>query len=237
LSQGSEFTNTTNDAADPITGIEWNFGSAGTSIDDPAIVSFLTSGMVNVSLSTTTQSGCVYTVIKPVVISDGPVAAFTATPNNGEAPVRIEFINTSINATEYQWSFNDPNSQTSTQSSPVFTYNTTGLYIAELTASDAQGCTHTTQQLIEVDEAVDVIPPHPNPSRGEFTIEWKTDVGTLTQLRLVDGVGREVQAAQLVSVAGINRFRLDISSRPSGLYILTLNYLGRTQTFRLVLNH
>lgn len=234
LLQDTEFTNITNDASDAITGINWNFGSAGTSTNDPAIVSFLTSGTVNVSLSTTTQSGCVYTITKPILITDGPVAAFTATPNTGEAPLKIQFTNTSINANSYQWQFHDEGNQTSTQPSPIFTYSAEGFYTTELTALDAQGCMHTTQQLINVTKPTEVRSPYPNPGRGNINIEWKTEAGALATLALVDGVGRVVQSDQIVSVAGVNRFTLDVANRPSGLYILTLNYLGTTQSFRLI---
>lgn len=233
--QDTEFTNVTIDVTDPITAIGWDFGSAGTSTDDPAIVSFLNAGTVNVTLSATTQSGCVYATTKPVLITDGPVAAFTATPNTGEAPLIIQFVNTSINASTYQWRFNDENNQTSTQFSPAVTYSTEGFYTPELIAMNAQGCVHITQQLIEVTEPLYVSPPHPNPSKGLFTIEWKAGEGTPAWLTLVDGVGREVQTTQVVSVAGINRFILDLKGYPAGVYILTVRYLNKAHMHRLVL--
>lgn len=232
--QDTQFTDITNDVSDPITDISWNFGTAGNATHNPAEVSFLTAGTVNVTLSATTQSGCVYTRTKPVLITEGPVAAFTATPNIGEAPLKIQFTNTSINATNYQWKFHDENNQTSTQVSPVFMYSREGLYTTELIAFDAQGCTHTTQQLITVTEPFNANPPYPNPGKGMFTIEWKAEAGTPTRLTLLDGVGREIQTSQVISVAGINRFVLNITGYPPGPYILTVNYLGKIQTYRLV---
>lgn len=232
--QETVFTNITNDTTDPVTGVLWNFGNGNTSNDNPALTSFSATGNVSVALQATTQSGCVFTTTKPVPILEGPVAAFTATPHTGEAPFQAHFVNTSLNAGIYAWAFNDLANTTSTQNSPSFVYSQPGMYRPTLTATDGNGCFHITEQLIEVFEPAVVRAPYPNPGSGNFSVEWKTSLGVRTVLSVADAVGHEVQRYEIVSDEGINRFALDLSNHPKGIYILTIRYLGAVKSYRLM---
>ncbi len=72
-----------------------------------------------------------------------PVAAFTATPTNGTAPLAVNFTDqSSNNPTSWTWEFGD--GTTSTQRNPQKTYNAEGTYTVKLTATNAYGSnTHT----------------------------------------------------------------------------------------------
>jgi len=120
IDQQTEFTDLTNDTADPITGIHWRFGNFGSAEVNPAIFSFIETGTVDVTLTVTTQSGCEYPLTKPITILSGPLAAFTAEPNSGEAPLPVQFMNTSLNATAYAWNFGE--GSTDNNFSPVFIF-------------------------------------------------------------------------------------------------------------------
>jgi PKD repeat protein len=50
-----------------------------------------------------------------------PIAGFSWTGNEGPAPVTVQFINTSENSDQFEWTFGD--GQTSTQRDPVHTFN------------------------------------------------------------------------------------------------------------------
>lgn len=52
-----------------------------------------------------------------------PIAGFTWTGNDGPAPVTVQFVNTSLNADQFEWEFGD--GQTSTQRDPSHTYQNT----------------------------------------------------------------------------------------------------------------
>ncbi|HRJ29548.1 MAG TPA: PKD domain-containing protein [Cyclobacteriaceae bacterium] len=150
INQQTEFTSNTVNPADPITGYNWNFAGLGTGNFNPQNFSFNNTGNFNVSLSVTTQTGCVYSVAKNVSIINAPQANFTATPSVGPPPLQVQFTNTSVNATSYSWAFNDPTNSTSTLVSPSFTYTTLGQYVADLTAFNAQGCSTIFSRVIHV---------------------------------------------------------------------------------------
>lgn len=232
--QLTEFTNITNDAADPIVSVVWDFDGQGSATTSPATFSFLTTGDVSVGLTVDVQSGCTYSITKPVTISEGPLAAFTATPNTGEAPLDVEFFNTSLHANTYVWSFDDPDHKTSTQPSPSFIYSAGGSYSVQLVATDLINCSDTTTQLIEVLEPAVLNLPYPNPGTGTFTVEWRTNENVPAILSLVDATGREVRSMDVISEAGLNRLTLDITGQPSGLYILRITYSNTVKSYRLV---
>ena len=68
-----------------------------------------------------------------------PVSAdFTATPQNGTAPLEVQFADTSTGgATAWAWDFGDEN--TSTLQNPEHTYAAAGTYTVSLTATNAGG--------------------------------------------------------------------------------------------------
>jgi PKD repeat protein len=73
-----------------------------------------------------------------------PVAAFTATPTSGTAPVAVDFTDTSTGTpTSWSWDFGD--GTTSTNQNPAHTYNAAGTYTVTLTATNATGSDTTTK--------------------------------------------------------------------------------------------
>ena len=68
----------------------------------------------------------------------GPVAAFSASPTSGPAPLTVTFSNTSTgNPTAWAWDFGD--GAKSTDQNPVHTYEKVGEYTATLTVTDQKG--------------------------------------------------------------------------------------------------
>jgi PKD repeat protein len=150
INQQTEFTDITNDAADAVVGYAWNFAGLGNGTENPQVFSFANTGNFNVSLSVTTQTGCVHSAAKNVSIINSPQASFIATPSFGPPPLQVQFTNTSTNATSYLWEFKDPNTSSSTSVSPSFTFSELGSYEVDLTAFNAQGCSTLFSRLIEV---------------------------------------------------------------------------------------
>ena len=73
-----------------------------------------------------------------------PVAAFSAAPTTGTAPLTVQFTDASTNApTGYFWTFGD--GRTSIAQSPSHTYSTAGTYNVSLTATNAGGSDTETQ--------------------------------------------------------------------------------------------
>lgn len=146
--QQTLFTDITNDGADPVSSRSWDFAGLGSASGSPAFFTFSTTGNKNVTLTLTTQAGCIYPQTKSVNITLSPQANFTASPEAGAPPLAVEFTNQSSGATAYIWTF--PDNSTSTEVSPDFIFQELGEYSVELAALNAQECIHTLSRTINV---------------------------------------------------------------------------------------
>ncbi len=123
-----------------------------------------------------------------------PIAAFSALPISGNAPLKIAFTdNSSRSPTSWNWDFGDGN--TSTQQNPTHTYYAAGNYTVTLTVSNANG-TDSTKSAINVKN----IPP-----TGPYAYITNPANGTVS---LIDTVTNNVIATVNV---GINPLGVAVS--------------------------
>src|SRR5688500_17235929 len=80
--------------------------------------------------------------------AQSPAASFTFSPNQGCAPLNVQFTNTSTGAVSYQWTFGNGNS--STLANPSNIYSLPGNYTVTLTAVSSGGATASVSQQINV---------------------------------------------------------------------------------------
>lgn len=81
-----------------------------------------------------------------------PVAAFTASPTSGNAPLNVAFADASIGSpTSWKWSFGDGTD--STERNPTHTYSAAGSYTVTLAASNENG-TNSASSTIVVQQPV-----------------------------------------------------------------------------------
>ncbi len=135
---------------DPAISRVWDFAGKGNGTGSSTQFAFPLPGTYNVKLTTSTQSGCSYSLTKSTIIVPAPIADFSTSIESGPPPLAVQFKNESKNATSYQWRFNDPNSSSSSLESPSFTYTTLGDFMVDLTASNVQGCVDTKSEKIHV---------------------------------------------------------------------------------------
>ena len=122
---------------------KWDFAGQGNSTLSNPSHTFTGFGLFNVSLTATSNQGCVKTLTKSVQIWANPVANFTvADVCIGETS---RFINTSAmpsgstdNVQENFWSFGD--STFSTGKDPLHTYAKDGIYSVIVRATSNKGC-------------------------------------------------------------------------------------------------
>jgi PKD repeat protein len=137
------FTNTSVDA----TSYLWTFGDGTNSVETNPTHTYATDGTFTVTLSATNICGTI-TTEQTVTIVTPPVAAFTFNSSMGCAPLAVVFNNTSSsNATSFSWDFPGGNPATSTDASPVVTWNTPGVYIVTMTATNAAGSSTATASI------------------------------------------------------------------------------------------
>jgi gliding motility-associated-like protein len=125
---------------------------------------YISTGTFNVMLKTQTNKGCADSIIKKVVVSPLPVAAFIVPDNCVNDPF-VQFKDTSSieDGTEskfsYQWNFGDPNAggsnpNTSVQQNPKHIYSAVGNYNVSLTVTSSAGCVSSMKQPFVINGAL-----------------------------------------------------------------------------------
>lgn len=131
----------------------WSFGDGGSSSDQNPEHTYNVEGFFTVKLIASNANGA-STQIKQnlinVIGSGPPVAAFSATPTAGIAPLTVQFTDLSEGAiSSWSWTFGDGG--TSSQQNPSHTYKVEGLFTVKLTVSGSEGAsTETKTNLIFV---------------------------------------------------------------------------------------
>lgn len=140
----------------------WDFGDGNTSSQAIPVHTYTQSGQYNVSLTVTSQDGCVNTNQTAGTINvSQPSAQFTTDRLLGCPPLQVNFSSAGIMNLSYQWDFGD--SQTSNLPSPTHSYQSPGLYQVTLTVTDPSGCsnTWTLPNQIQVTNGVNNFSPAP----------------------------------------------------------------------------
>jgi len=121
----------------------WDFGDGNTSTESYLDYTYLDAGIYTAVLTVTDEFGKKDQAIVDVTVmasNMAPVILPKATPNNGEAPLDVQFA---ANATdvnpddvlEYEWNFGDGSSNNFT-ANPLHTYLNQGTHIATVSVSD-----------------------------------------------------------------------------------------------------
>ena len=127
----------------------WDFGDGNTSaIENPEHI-YPDSGIYVVKFSIITPVGCTNEVKKPLRVYPYPVAKFTMVPDPiCGVPKKVQYHNHSIGAVGYTWTFSNGNS--STNDSPLVTYDTMGTYSTKLVAVNSYGCKDSNTRIFKV---------------------------------------------------------------------------------------
>lgn len=128
-----------------ITGWEWDFGDGGKSTAQNPIHTYTNTGFYNVTLTSTSSSGCKNTISinRYIRIVGGVKADFAPGKSTScQPPFNITYINNSSGPGNMTFQWDLGNGNTSTLSAPSTTY-TSGTYNVSLTATSEFGCSGT----------------------------------------------------------------------------------------------
>ncbi len=131
----------------PVASYFWDFGDGATSTSVKPTHTYTVPGRYNVKLVITTEGGCADSLIIVDAVKAGnkPQAAFSATPLDICASIRVPFTNQSTGLfDESFWTFGDGGSASSTN--PIHAYGDTGTFTVMLVASSF-GCTDTAKKI------------------------------------------------------------------------------------------
>jgi PKD repeat protein len=121
---------------------KWSFGDGTYSTAKSPAHTYSKAGNYTVSLKATNAAGTNTKTIKNYITVKAapikPVAAFSAVPTSGKAPLKVQFTDKSTGSpTSWKWSFGD--GTYSTAKSPAHTYSKSGKYTVSLTVKNAKG--------------------------------------------------------------------------------------------------
>lgn len=107
---------------------------------------------------------CISASRTPVTVRiDAVKAEFTANPLTGEAPLTVQFTNTSTGAVSYQWDLGNKTTVTTKNASATY-YNTNDqesiMYGVELIVTSSRGCKDTAKLTIQTDPFSELIIPN-----------------------------------------------------------------------------
>ncbi|HXB41092.1 MAG TPA: DUF4465 domain-containing protein [Bacteroidia bacterium] len=74
----------------------------------------------------------------------------------------------------------------------------------------------------------------PNPAANETEISFITDASVYVSMKVTDVTGREMASQNMSSFTGQNKFKIDVSQFPAGVYYVTLNANGKMLTKKLI---
>lgn len=140
----TSFSFTTNSGA---TSWLWDFGNGQTSTDQNPSITYGSSGEFNVILYLT--GGCLNdTVIDTTLVFEPANAAFTYEPEIPTTRTDIQFVYNGSGATDFLWDFG--NGELGSGIRPSQLFGEEGTYDVTLITTDANGCSDTITQTIEV---------------------------------------------------------------------------------------
>lgn len=136
------FTNQTSTIGSIATSFLWDFGDGSTSTAVNPTHTYIAAGKFNVSLHATAESHSRTTTKVAYILSEFPEPDFLATRRSGTAPLTVTFSNLTEPAEiiqSYHWEFGD--GSTSSETHPLHTYQSPGVYTVGLSATTFNGIT------------------------------------------------------------------------------------------------
>lgn len=126
----------------------WDFGDNSTSVLQNPEHKYRDTGTFDITLIVW-SNGCVDTLIMEEYITIQPPIAKGIVSFNCNDPFTRKFVNRSIGADMFEWTFDD--GSTSTEMSPIHTYGAAGTYRVQLVAfNNETGCSDTTMINVSV---------------------------------------------------------------------------------------
>jgi len=109
-------------------------------------------------------AGIKYTDYLPLVLTSGkpqpvlPVANFNSNVTSGNAPLSVQFTDTSQYATGWKWDFENDGTVDSNAQNPVHVYTVAGTYTVSLTASNVNGTASKTATITVSEPPKQIVP-------------------------------------------------------------------------------
>lgn len=150
------------------------------------------------------------------------------------------YINKNISSGEnHSWNFGDSNS--SIWDKPRYRYAKSGIYSVTYTNSNICGTVDTTFMVAMNPLSLSDVNPesnmliYPNPSNGNFNIDFNNLNAETVTLKILDTRGRIVLDKELGAVNGSSKEQVYLNSNESGVYVIQVTVDGKTFNSRVTI--
>lgn len=154
-------------------GYEWDLGNGTLSLLNQPEAFYTGAGAYTIALVAINSFGCTDTARAVFIQHPTPQASFTAEPQPGCVGYPVDFVNSSVNASSFEWLLGD--GTTTSVSHPIHAYASAGIYDVRLIAMGEGGCTDT----LVADAALII---HPRPS-ASYTMDTLQSLSNALQFR------------------------------------------------------
>jgi PKD repeat protein len=217
------------------TGSFWNFDNGMTSTDEHPTVVYDAPGTYNVMLVALDSELCMVpdTAFTTIVFDANPHVSTSFTAS--QSGTTVQFTNTSINCTDFEWDFGDGNM--STDENPTHTYANPGDYTVILLCSNY--CDADTMQLPITVTGVDAIigGTHlhvaPNPTYSRIWLDIVGGAPAQFHVTLSNTLGETI-TTETLEYSQAYRKDYDLSSLPAQVYWLTIHGLTGHVSFKIM---
>ena len=204
-----------------------NMGSGSTIIVSPNATTTYTVNMLD-------ANGCSVTTNTTVNVT--PTPAVSASSSNATANINtsLDFFGTATNATQYLWDFDDGNSATTQNTSHAYT--STGAYQVTFTGSNGNcfdqdqidiTIINTNTGLNEYEGNEFILKP--NPSNGNFTLEFNSAEDLPNFVKIFDINGKEIHHQNLLNRSSLQTIQVNMAN---GVYYVVT---GKNKTNKLII--
>ncbi len=141
-SEATPFTDMSSTNFGNVNSWNWDFGDEGTSDVQNPTHEYGVGGMYTVTLTTTTDLGCIHTMSREIEVYPAPKAEVSIDAICIGVPTNFSTQITGATASNITWNFGDSNSanNTATTANASHTYQNIGDYTATLTVESNNGC-------------------------------------------------------------------------------------------------
>ena len=130
----------------------WDFGDGTTSTSRDGEHSFASEGTYTIKFSSKSGGADEITGSKSITINAFPEVDFSI-DTTASHNARIFKIETEASGLTYTWQFGDGSSLTNSENQTEHSYGAPGIYTANLTAMDKQGCGYTVSRTVKIEAA------------------------------------------------------------------------------------